>query len=133
MLERFFGKVDDTGDCWEWIGSKSTAGYGTFNVGPRGNGKFVYEFAHRVSYEFHAGPIPEGLFVDHLCHNRACVNPAHLEPVAPRENSIRAAVFLRPTCPQGHQYNRVRNGSRRCSICDNANAMRRYHARKLVA
>lgn len=69
------------GDCWEWSGSviKST-GYG--QVWADGTN----HLAHRVVYELLIGPIPEGLQLDHLCRNRRCVNPEHLEPVTGKEN-----------------------------------------------
>lgn len=66
--------------CWEWIGGK-THGYGMVRSSPTTTVQ-----AHRASYERHIGPIPEGLHVDHLCANRACINPAHLEPVTMQEN-----------------------------------------------
>jgi hypothetical protein len=66
--------------CWEWTGAKMPTGYGHFQG----------TTAHRASYEMFVGPIPEGLHVDHLCMNKSCVNPAHLEPVTPAENNRRA-------------------------------------------
>jgi hypothetical protein len=72
--ERFWAKVYRGDDCWEWLAAKSTAGYGRFKVA----GGLVQ--AHRFAYEDIVGPIPDGLQLDHLCRNRACVNPDHLEP-----------------------------------------------------
>lgn len=71
--------------CWEWTANLTAAGYGMLNVG---NGKYGY--AHRYSWEHMRGPIPAGLTIDHLCRNRRCVNPDHLEPVTQAENNRRA-------------------------------------------
>jgi hypothetical protein len=84
LYERFVEKVEKTDTCWNWTGS-TDRGYG--KIGLRRGVAPLY--AHRVSYEFHVGPIPAGLQLDHLCRNRSCVNPAHLEPVTQRENLAR--------------------------------------------
>ena len=78
--ERFWSKVDRSGSCWEWLAAKHKEGYGALAM----NGKMLR--AHRVSYEWLVGEIPEGLVTDHLCRNPSCVNPAHLELVTNEEN-----------------------------------------------
>lgn len=67
------------GECWEWQGTRR-GGYGRVKILGR------LQEAHRASYEYHIGPIPAGLVIDHLCRNRACINPKHLEPVTGLEN-----------------------------------------------
>lgn len=73
--ERFWAKVNKTATCWNWTASKDDDGYGHFLV--KRNGKNYSDVAHRVAYELTHGPIPADKTTDHICHNRACVNPAH--------------------------------------------------------
>lgn len=74
--ERFWKKVVKTDRCWEWIGAVTTAGYGVFQKGRRGE---KLHKAHRFSFELHFGSIPKGLLVLHTCDNKRCVCPSHLE------------------------------------------------------
>lgn len=77
--ERFWAKVDKSGDCWLWTASTRN-GYGQFFDGER------IEYAHRFVYARFVGPLMPGLKIDHLCRTPACVNPAHLELVTNAEN-----------------------------------------------
>lgn len=81
--------VPQIGGCWTWTGARMTCGYGTLTA--EQNGKTV--LAHRWSYQYFVGEIPDGYHVDHLCRNRACVNPEHLEPVPPGVNIRRGVPY----------------------------------------
>ena len=74
LSERFWSKVEKTDNCWNWTGSKNRTGYGNIRPAMGGGSKL----SHRVSYEMANGTIPDGMDIDHKCHNHACVNPAHL-------------------------------------------------------
>lgn len=82
VLARFWAKVDQSGDCWEWLANRNNKGYGQFS-----SKTLRSTLAHRIAYELNVGPIPNGLVIDHICHNRGCVNPAHLRPVSPKQNN----------------------------------------------
>ena len=104
LIDRFAEKIalTDSG-CIEWIASHNGVGYGTLSIDR--NGRKV--LAHRFSYEWHRGPIPDGLTIDHLCRNTLCVNPAHLEAVTKRENTLRgtaptAVNAAKTHCTRGH-------------------------------
>jgi hypothetical protein len=86
---RYFTK-GAPGECWLWRGPRNGHGYGNIGRGGRGNG---LASAHRLSYELHVGPIPEGRDIDHLCRTPLCVNPAHLEPVSRGLNTHRGIRF----------------------------------------
>lgn len=122
LADRFWAKArrssDD--DCWNWTAMVAGGGYGQFSV----NGKKVP--AHRVAYQLEVGAVPDGLVLDHLCRNRLCVNPRHLEPVSNRENILRgeglAAVHAaKEQCVRGHEFDRtiIQYGRERriCTTC----------------
>lgn len=118
-VARFWSRVDKTDTCWNWTGGLSH-GYGYTSFDGRVQG------AHRVSFQLIAGRIPEGLELDHLCRNRRCVNPVHLEPVTSRVNLLRgegmsAKNAAKTHCPQGHEYTVVNTylwrGNRLCAAC----------------
>jgi hypothetical protein len=129
---RLWAKVDLRGafECWPWLGTRTKQGYGQFQVGGRGSRQLR---AHRAVYEALVGPIPEGLVLDHLCRNRACVNPAHLEPVTNAENLRRQVPPApSPACPAGHLRTpentyRFKDGNR-CRPCHIAKVQRQYRA-----
>ena len=96
--ERFFAKVEQRGECWVWTGARQYSGYGRF----LGDDHRVTG-AHQWSWRFFRGPVPAGLVLDHLCRNRSCVNPDHLEPVTQRIN-VRRHTETITHCPRGHEY-----------------------------
>lgn len=137
--ERFWRKVSkgDTPDsCWAWLGTPRRNGYGQINDGHR------QVYVHRFAYELLAGPIPDGLTIDHLCRNKLCVNPAHMEPVTNAEN-IRRMIPHRNTqrthCSQGHALDgdnavpkHPGQWGRQCRVCGDRRT-REYRARKRQA
>lgn len=123
--ERFWSKVDKSGDCWLWLGATARNGYGRF----RWNGRAGE--AHRYAYVITYGDIPDGCEVDHLCFNHPCVRPTHLEAVTHAENQRRwSASFTHclrghPLTPDNIYWTRGRR-ERRCRTCHLASMAATY-------
>jgi hypothetical protein len=121
--------IDETG-CLLWTGAHNTGGYGVVWVDGRA------QLVHRVVYNLLAGPVPEGLQLDHLCRVRHCASVAHLEPVTNRENGRRgigpAAVHARQShCIHGHSEWGIRSDGRRyCKPCRRGYDRRRVSRKK---
>lgn len=124
--ERFWGKVNKHSDendpaltlgpCWEWMSRKTVTGYGVFEL----EGKT--RRAHILSWMAEHGPVADGLELDHLCRNRACVRPSHLEPVTHKENMRRGKAAQKTHCLRGHLLSGENlrlntNGGRVCREC----------------
>lgn len=131
LEERFWSRVQIGESCWEWSGARIKGGYACI----RYHRKLLT--VHRVSYELHKGPIPEGLTIDHLCRNRGCVNPDHLEAVTMKTNVKRGQGngyqlnAAKTHCPEGHPYDEANtyrtpgNTSRHCRTCQKERRRRR--------
>jgi hypothetical protein len=140
--EHFWAKVECRGpdECWPWRGRIDRYGYGRTQV--KMGGRTRYFGAHRAAYELAVGPIGEGLVIDHLCRNRVCQNPRHMEPVTNGENLRRGTgkglrLVIGATCKNGHllteQNTRPRKGRPHLLACHNCEreAMQRWKAKQV--
>jgi hypothetical protein len=132
LEQRFWSRVIKTGDCWLWENPKKS-GYGEIKI----DGKM--EKAHIISYRMDIGPVPKGLELDHLCRNRSCVRPDHLEAVTHIVNVRRglAGAYnkIKTNCRNGHPFSgenlRIRpNGKRNCRACYRKYALKSYHQKR---
>lgn len=126
IIDRMKTRIDiDSHGCWNWTGAKTSGGYGriTWSV----NKKMIYALTHRVMWTATNGAIPAGFDIDHLCRNRACCNPEHLEPVTRQTNLLRgdtipAARASATHCHKGHEFTAENTrtttlGQRECRTC----------------
>ncbi len=120
------------GDCWTWTGAIQSRGYGSFHHEGRRHS------THRLAYVLLVGPIPTGLQIDHLCENKLCCNPAHLEPVTSKVNNERTTAATKLWCVNGHRLagknliiKRRAGGrtTRNCRTCQYASQRRAYRRR----
>lgn len=119
MLSEYLDqRIDIRGpdECWPWLLSAGSHGYGQAWTGSK------VTVAHRMAWEAVNGPIPKGMWIDHICLLRKCCNPAHLRILTPAQNGRRNKHLWKNVCPQGHLYDKENTyydtqGHRRCRRC----------------
>ena len=127
LLIRLTSKFLIGDDCWEWTAHRNSYGYGIISI------NYKNRQAHRIMYEEFIGPIPEELQLDHLCRNRACVRPDHLEPVTCGENLNRGHASRGTTMKHGLGMYTSSKYRCRCDICTAANTeFSRRHREKVT-
>jgi hypothetical protein len=97
VIDRILRRIQvTTSDCWEWQGyiNRARGGYGMIGVGSTKDGTKRTAYVHCVAYEHYVGPIPEGMEIDHRCHNKICVNPAHMAVATHAENMQRIPLTV---------------------------------------
>lgn len=110
LIARFWSKVEKTDGCWNWTASRTRDGYGQFYMDG------YHNCAHRVAFQLAGGNLDGGLFVDHICHNRSCVNPDHLRAVTQKQSSENTSLRKDNTSgAQGVSWD-SRNGKWRAQI-----------------
>lgn len=130
---RFWNSILKTDTCWLWMGNRDLAGYGRFYDGKK------QVKAYRLIYELFIDKIPQGLSIDHLCRNKFCVNPGHLEPVTKLENLRRSPLWTgnKTHCSRGHIFNNentyihASSKQRVCRPCQAARMRERRQVRRL--
>ncbi|MFS2091030.1 HNH endonuclease signature motif containing protein [Paenarthrobacter nicotinovorans] len=136
VKRKFWASVEKSADCWNWTGWLDTHGYGTLHLGRK------HHRAHRISFAIHGRKLDQTMVLDHLCRNRRCVNPKHLEQVTNVENVMRgvsgpAINATKTHCKEGHELlglnlyidTSCANPKRKCRTCMRA-ASKRYADRK---
>lgn len=142
LIDKFLGSIslDPKSGCWEWYRCRND-GYAQISYWSKKYKKTIQEYAHRFSYKLFNGEIPEGFDIDHLCRNRKCANPSHLEAVTRKENLMRGIGFVATLaaakkCKRGHEftddniYYLKRNGIRQCIKCKNALSLQYFYRKK---
>lgn len=134
-IERVWASISEDGaGCWNWTRDMRSNGYGQITIAGRSQN------AHRAVYELLVEPVPTGMHLDHLCRNRRCVKPEHMEVVTPRENAVRGYYGQKQFCVQGHPYKgdnlyvsyRKETGypKRGCKTCRRAAVRKSHHKSK---
>ena len=136
ISERLWERVDKNSDvsgCWLWTGSYNSHGYGQMMIGSRLDGSRKLAVTHRLAYQAIKGDIPSHLEIDHLCRNRKCCNPEHLEAVPHSVNVNRAVAGSDDLCIRGHSkhYN-AKDKRYYCKTC-RVEATRKFRSKDRIS